>query len=170
MQRDNVEDYTTVEVDNGRWRSQAKCRGEDTEIFFPTRAEYDPNITPGQRRRLQEKINLLDPNIQSNQISRARVMCVQCPVRKECLEFAVINFIVHGIYGGLTPKDRRGMTPESLKIGIPFSLFLKDLNRVRRMEKRLTVPLAHDVATVLNMTINAAENMLRRSDNRNTLV
>lgn len=170
MQRNDIEDYKTVEINGGRWRAQAKCKGADTDMFFPTRADYDPNITPGQRRKMQEKIDLMDPNIQSNQISRARLMCVQCPVRKECLQFAVTNFITQGIYGGTTPKDRRGMTPDAVKVGVPLSLFIKDINRVRRLEGRLGIPLAHDVAEVLNITVNAAETMLRRSDNRNTLV
>ena len=170
MERNDVDDYTTVEVDNGRWRQHAKCRGEDINTFFPTRADYDPNISAGQRRRMQSQVDLSDPNIQSNQLSRARVMCIQCSVRKECLEFAVRNVIVHGMFGGKTPKDRRGMTPETLKIGVPFSMFLKDINRVRRMEGRTDVPLANDVAHILNISVHAAETMLRRSDNRNTLI
>ena len=59
MQRNDIEDYKTVEINGGRWRAQAKCKGADTEMFFPTRAEYDPNITPGQRRKMQEKIDLI---------------------------------------------------------------------------------------------------------------
>ena len=76
MQRNDIEDYKTVEINGGRWRAQAKCKGADTEMFFPTRADHDPNITPGQRRKMQEKTDLMDPNIQSNQISRARILCV----------------------------------------------------------------------------------------------
>jgi Transcription factor WhiB len=170
MERNDVDDYTTIEIGNGEWRKKARCRGEQVDTFFPTKAEHDPTLTEAQKRKMKNNINLLDPNIQSNQISKARIMCVQCPVRKECLEFAVTNVIVHGIFGGTTPKDRRGMTPDSLKVGVPLSLFLKDINRVRRLEGRLDVPLARDVARILNITVNAAETMLRRSGNRDTLV
>ena len=37
----------------------------------------------------------------------ARQVCAQCPVRQQCLEFAVSNRIVYGIWGGLTERERR---------------------------------------------------------------
>ena len=52
-------------------------------------------------------------------ISEARRMCRQCPVRKECLEYA-LSFPAsdqHGVWAGLTPRQldaegkRRGVRP-----------------------------------------------------------
>jgi WhiB family transcriptional regulator, redox-sensing transcriptional regulator len=37
----------------------------------------------------------------------ARQVCAQCPVRQQCLEFAVSNRIVYGVWGGLTGPERR---------------------------------------------------------------
>ena len=53
-----------------------------TEVFFPGRGE-----TAGP----------------------ARQVCAQCPVRQQCLEFAVSNRIVYGIWGGLTGRERRAL-------------------------------------------------------------
>ena len=34
-------------------------------------------------------------------------MCARCPVRQPCLEYALSNRIVSGIWGGLTERERR---------------------------------------------------------------
>jgi hypothetical protein len=39
----------------------------------------------------------------------ARQVCAGCPVRQECLEFALCHGEVHGIWGGLTERDRRAL-------------------------------------------------------------
>ena len=39
----------------------------------------------------------------------ARQVCAQCSVRQLCLEFAVSNRIVYGIWGGLTGPERRAL-------------------------------------------------------------
>jgi WhiB family transcriptional regulator, redox-sensing transcriptional regulator len=37
----------------------------------------------------------------------ARQVCAGCPVRQPCLEYALSHGITHGIWGGLTERDRR---------------------------------------------------------------
>jgi DNA-binding CsgD family transcriptional regulator len=39
----------------------------------------------------------------------ARQVCAQCPVCQQCLEFAVSNRIVYGIWGGLTGPERSAL-------------------------------------------------------------
>ena len=63
-----------------RWRDRAACRGTDLNLFFPGRGES------------------ADP---------ARQVCVRCPVRQLCLEYALSNRITHGIWGGMTERERR---------------------------------------------------------------
>jgi WhiB family transcriptional regulator, redox-sensing transcriptional regulator len=63
-----------------RWREQAACCGTDLDLFYPKRGE-----TAGP----------------------ARQVCARCPVRQPCLEYALSNRITHGIWGGLTERDRR---------------------------------------------------------------
>ncbi|MHB8465406.1 MAG: WhiB family transcriptional regulator [Acidimicrobiales bacterium] len=62
------------------WRQQAACRGLDTAIFFPpTDSEAGP----------------------------AKAVCAQCPVRDECLEWAIASRQEEGIWGGMTDGERR---------------------------------------------------------------
>ncbi len=62
------------------WRQQAACRGVDPEIFHPSEEE-DP--TP------------------------AKAICAECPVREACLEHALAVREKHGVWGGLTERERR---------------------------------------------------------------
>jgi WhiB family transcriptional regulator, redox-sensing transcriptional regulator len=62
------------------WRDRAGCRGTDLQVFFPGRGE------PAEP---------------------ARRICARCPVRQPCLDYAISHAIVHGIWGGLTERDRR---------------------------------------------------------------
>ena len=63
-----------------RWRELAACRGTDLEVFFPERGES---------------------------AGPARQVCAACPVRQPCLDYAITNRITHGIWGGLTERERR---------------------------------------------------------------
>ena len=65
-----------------RWRELAACRGADLELFFPGRGES------------------AEP---------ARQVCAACPVRQPCLDYAITNRIIHGIWGGLTERERRAL-------------------------------------------------------------
>ena len=65
-----------------RWRELAACRGADLNLFFPERGE-----TAGP----------------------ARQVCAACPVRQACLDYAITNRITHGIWGGLTERERRAL-------------------------------------------------------------
>ena len=62
------------------WRYLAACRGTDLQVFFPGRGE------PAEP---------------------ARRICAGCPVRQPCLDYALSHAITHGIWGGLTERDRR---------------------------------------------------------------
>jgi WhiB family redox-sensing transcriptional regulator len=65
---------------NGGWRGQARCRGVDPETFHPGE-EDDP--------------------------SPAKAICELCPVREACLEHALAVREKHGVWGGLTERERR---------------------------------------------------------------
>jgi WhiB family redox-sensing transcriptional regulator len=64
----------------GTWRQFAACRGVDPEVFHPTEEE--------------------DP-------SRAQAICAECPVQEVCLEHALAVREKHGVWGGLTERERR---------------------------------------------------------------
>jgi WhiB family redox-sensing transcriptional regulator len=68
------------------WQKHALCRGTmepGVPGYFPERGRH-----PGETKRMCE-------------------MCQQCPVVSECLEFALVNEIKHGIWGGLSERGRR---------------------------------------------------------------
>jgi len=146
------------------WRERAACRGSDTRLFFPEKEDLS-ELTLLQKRRRQTHKDFTDPKLPGNMISQARLLCVKCPVRKDCLRFAIENGIVHGLYGGIPPRERRGLTVDNLGPGMPFSKVLTDLHRVRRISKRdKKVPLAQDLAPLLDVTTSRAEKMLRDND------
>jgi WhiB family redox-sensing transcriptional regulator len=39
-------------------------------------------------------------------VAEAKAVCAACPVRRECLAFALRTEQVHGIWGGTTPDER----------------------------------------------------------------
>ncbi len=40
-------------------------------------------------------------------VDMARKICHDCPVREPCLEYALINRIDHGVWGGTSERERR---------------------------------------------------------------
>lgn len=37
----------------------------------------------------------------------AKSLCKQCPIQRECLTYALENEELHGVWGGLAPKERQ---------------------------------------------------------------
>jgi WhiB family transcriptional regulator, redox-sensing transcriptional regulator len=72
------------------WQYQAACRGEDSELFF----------APNYFEKKEEK---------DAREARAKVICARCPVRDECLEYALRNREPHGIWGGLNELERKAL-------------------------------------------------------------
>jgi WhiB family transcriptional regulator, redox-sensing transcriptional regulator len=66
------------------WRSAAACLPADSELFFP----------------------LSDSGMSVEQAARAKAICAGCPVRGDCLAFAVRTGQAHGIWGGMTAGER----------------------------------------------------------------
>jgi WhiB family transcriptional regulator, redox-sensing transcriptional regulator len=75
----------TVTGDGENWRSSGACRSADPDLFFPISGKG-----PGDR-----------------QVARAKMICARCPVRQECLEFAMSHDQTYGIWGGTTVEDRQ---------------------------------------------------------------
>jgi WhiB family transcriptional regulator, redox-sensing transcriptional regulator len=75
------------------WQWRAACRGEDTGLFFPP-SDVETRDAKVQRER------------------RAKAICATCPVRIECLEYAVRTQEPHGIWGGLNELERRVLVRE----------------------------------------------------------
>ena len=63
-----------------RWQSLAACQGVDPDLFFPER---------GASTR------------------EAKEVCRGCVVREECLEYALVNSVKYGVWGGRSERERK---------------------------------------------------------------
>lgn len=41
--------------------------------------------------------------------NRAKSLCTGCPVQAECLAYALDQRVEHGVWGGMTERERRGL-------------------------------------------------------------
>jgi WhiB family transcriptional regulator, redox-sensing transcriptional regulator len=67
------------------WRADAACRDLDANLFFPA-GETGPA---------------------ASQIVQAKAICASCPVKGDCLQFALLTHQDYGIWGGTTEDERR---------------------------------------------------------------
>jgi len=75
------------------WWRAAACREAEPELFFP-----------------------ISPTAASNaQVKRAKLICSSCPVRPDCLSYALDHRQEQGIWGGLTEEERRRIPRRSLQ-------------------------------------------------------
>jgi WhiB family transcriptional regulator, redox-sensing transcriptional regulator len=70
------------EVSESEWMVEGNCRHEpsSTATFFPSDGVG---------------------------VEVARRICATCPVQQPCLEYALRNHIVHGVWGGASERERR---------------------------------------------------------------
>lgn len=96
------------------WRYEAKCQGEDTEIFFPPR----------------------DKELYKIIADKAKAICngkdgrPACPVKQECLKEAIVSEELHGIFGGMSHRERNALKRKYEKQGLTLDEWL-DKNNVK---------------------------------------
>lgn len=61
------------------WTAEGRCRGMDPQVFFPS---------------------------DGLGVQAATAICQDCPVREPCLEYALVNRIQHGVFGGESERSR----------------------------------------------------------------
>lgn len=77
--------YLTRTIDRPDWFDVAPCRGVNPAVFVP---------------------NGDDPEL----FAAARKFCDGCPLKAECLDYALSTpGIAHGMWGGTTEKQRRSI-------------------------------------------------------------
>lgn len=64
------------------WQARARCRGMPPAMWFPEQGEPTSPI---------------------------KAICAGCPVRRECLDYAVTTNQIHGTWGGLSERQRQRM-------------------------------------------------------------
>jgi WhiB family redox-sensing transcriptional regulator len=68
---------------NTEWMHRAACKGEEQYIFFEAK--------------------------RPDNVKLAKLICSTCPVRVQCLNYAIEANEEYGIWGGMTTKERRGL-------------------------------------------------------------
>jgi len=67
------------------WRDRARCLSAEPGLFFPAG----------------------ETGLESAKIEAAKAVCRVCPVREDCLQFALETKQDDGIWGGTTEAERR---------------------------------------------------------------
>jgi WhiB family redox-sensing transcriptional regulator len=68
------------------WRAAAACRTADSSVFFSADGERD------RERYVRER--------------RTKAICAACPVMLPCRAYALGHHEPHGVWGGLSERDR----------------------------------------------------------------
>ncbi|NEY31118.1 WhiB family transcriptional regulator [Streptomyces sp. PRKS01-65] len=71
----------------GNWREHAACRHEDPELFFPVGTSGPAAL----------------------QTEQAKAVCRTCPVREQCLQWALETGQSIGVWGGTSENERRAL-------------------------------------------------------------
>lgn len=64
------------------WMAEANCAGLDPELMFPGRGDTET-------------------------LQAAKVVCAECPVKQQCLDYAIENGEHFGVWGGTSERERR---------------------------------------------------------------
>lgn len=79
-----------VAIEDQQWRHKARCRGLDPNLFFAERGNHHSLFT-------------------AMEVCNGDKKTEPCPVRTECLEFALTfpnDEDTYGVYGGMSPNAR----------------------------------------------------------------
>ena len=79
---------TDAAVVDRTWQMKGLCRGNHSYLFFP------PSTVERKDERERREI-------------KAKAICSVCPVKEDCLEFALEIKEPYGIWGALTETERR---------------------------------------------------------------
>lgn len=80
------------------WQERGLCRAHDAVVFFPP-----IHFEPKREREARE--------------AKAKAICAACPVRSECLEWALDAEEPFGVWGGHSELDRKNILAGKLKAG-----------------------------------------------------
>lgn len=84
------------------WRLRAACRGlateDSTNPFFSPHVCDEHCPTPCNEGKAEPG--------RFERIRRAKAICASCPVREDCLEFALATNQPFGIWGGMSERQR----------------------------------------------------------------
>jgi hypothetical protein len=137
------------------WHTQGACHGMDVEdadtVFFPLPRDHEA-------------------------IAEAKELCGWCPVRSDCLNFALENVLKEGIWGGLTEAERRPWHDglhQRLDYRRVTSFFLGRDVHLTEAERQVVIDHAYvrgwrpdRLATALQISHKHARDLLRQAANK----
>jgi WhiB family transcriptional regulator, redox-sensing transcriptional regulator len=89
--RSHSDSVLTDQDQGSSWQLDAECVRHAHEVdFFPARGES---------------------------VRDAKAVCALCPVKRECLDFALRLKVAHGVWGGLSERERRALRRERHRAG-----------------------------------------------------
>jgi len=91
------------------WRYKAKCRGMDTELWYPPR----------------DKTKYKDIAAISKAVCYGKDGLPECPVRKECLLYADKMDEQHGIWGGMSHRERSSLKRKATRSGMSLKEWIE---------------------------------------------
>jgi len=87
---DAVRDVIEIDLLRPRWMRNAACRGQGFNTWFPSE----------------------DSSVEAD---AARQVCSGCRVRTDCLDYALAAGIRHGVWGGLSARERTALAGAARK-------------------------------------------------------
>ncbi|MCA1222289.1 WhiB family transcriptional regulator [Streptomyces sp. 8L] len=137
------------------WHTRAACHGMDVEdaeaVFFPLPRDHED-------------------------IAEAKELCGWCPVRCECLNYALENSLKDGIWGGLTEAERRPWhdgLPQRLDYRRVSAFFQGRDVHLTEAERKVVIDHAYvrgwrpdRLANALDIGPKHARDLLRQAANR----
>ncbi|PZG83567.1 WhiB family transcriptional regulator [Streptomyces sp. NTH33] len=137
------------------WHARGVCHGMDPEdadaTFFPLPRDYEA-------------------------IAEAKELCGLCPVRRDCLNFALENVLKEGIWGGLTEAERRPWhdgLPQRLDYGRVIAFFNGRDVHLTEAERQVVIDHAYvrgwrpdRLAAALQISHKHARDLLRQAANK----
>ncbi|MEV7795176.1 WhiB family transcriptional regulator [Streptomyces sp. NPDC087512] len=142
-------------IGDTNWHTQGACHGMDVEdadaVFFPLPRDHEA-------------------------IAEAKELCGWCPVRSDCLNFALENVLKEGIWGGLTEAERRPWHDglhQRLDYRRITSFFLGRDVHLTEAERQVVIDHAYvrgwrpdRLATALQISHKHARDLLRQAANK----
>jgi WhiB family redox-sensing transcriptional regulator len=137
------------------WHPHGACHGMDVEdadaVFFPLPRDHEA-------------------------IAEAKELCGWCPVRRDCLNYALENVLKDGIWGGLTEAERRPWhdgLPQRLDYHRVIAFFNQRDVHLTEAERQIVIDHAYTrgwrpdrLAAALQISRKHARDLLRQSANK----
>lgn len=118
------------------WRHYAACLGTDLDLWFPVAVEGTPAYVA--------------------QVTEAKSICARCPVRAQCLEWA-LAVQSDGVAGGLDASERSALRTAGVTHVSPLA------RRAAELVERRAILTVRELAAELGCSPRTAERRVARA-------